>query len=100
MGIQEELMVVQEGILLRSDKCVIPENLQTSIIRQAHADHQGITKTKALLNEKVWFIGKKSKGGRNNLELQLPINHKQDKKRPFNNDSNAKKTRTNDQFRF
>ncbi len=36
---------------------VIPKELQRRVVDLAHEGHQGITKTKALLREKVWFPG-------------------------------------------
>jgi len=40
---------------LRGTRIVIPETLQQQTIQLAHEGHQGITKCKALLREKVWF---------------------------------------------
>jgi len=34
---------------------VIPTKLQDKILQLAHAQHQGISKTKSLLREKVWW---------------------------------------------
>ena len=42
-------------ILLRGTRIVIPHALTQTIIDIAHEGHQGITKTKQLLREKVWF---------------------------------------------
>ncbi len=36
---------------------MIPKELQRRVVDLAHEGHQGITKTKALLREKVWFPG-------------------------------------------
>jgi hypothetical protein len=44
-------------ILLKGNKIVIPQNLQTKTLQLAHMGHQGIVKTKSLLREKVWFLG-------------------------------------------
>lgn len=44
-------------IILRGTKLVIPTELQKRVVDLAHEGHQGITKTKALLREKVWFPG-------------------------------------------
>ncbi|XP_028418333.1 uncharacterized protein K02A2.6-like [Dendronephthya gigantea] len=41
--------------LLRGTRIVIPQSLQSRVIRLAHEGHQGIIKTKKLLREKVWF---------------------------------------------
>ena len=45
------------GVILRLDRLVIPSSLQDQAVRLAHEGHQGITKTKALIREKVWFPG-------------------------------------------
>ena len=36
---------------------MIPRSLQMKAVDVAHESHQGISKTKALLREKVWFSG-------------------------------------------
>ena len=54
--IKDELSI-NNGLLLRGDRIVIPRRLQKKIIRIAHRSHQGIVKTKALLRETVWFPG-------------------------------------------
>ena len=43
--------------MLRGTCIVIPHALTQTIIDIAHEGHQGITKTKQLLREKVWFPG-------------------------------------------
>ena len=44
--------------LLFKEKCiVIPLSLQQHILNIAHSSHQGETKTKAILREKVWWVG-------------------------------------------
>ena len=55
--VREELTVSQSGILLRDTRIVIPRMLVDRVINIAHDTHQGITKTKSLLREKVWFSG-------------------------------------------
>jgi len=45
--VRDNLTVTRDGMLLKDTRIVIPSFL----------DHQGITKTKALLREKVWFSG-------------------------------------------
>ena len=54
-NIRDELSVVDDAIILRGTRICIPEALQKRTIELAHQGHQGITKTKALLREKVWF---------------------------------------------
>ena len=44
-------------VILRGSRIVIPAELQRRVVDLAHEGHQGITKTKALLREKVWFPG-------------------------------------------
>ena len=46
---------VCDGLLLRQERLVIPESLQTRIIKIAHEGHLGIVNTKRLLRSKVWF---------------------------------------------
>ncbi len=53
--VKDELSVSPEGILLRGTRIVIPETLQQQTIKLAHDGHQGLTKCKMLLREKVWF---------------------------------------------
>jgi transposase InsO family protein len=56
--IREELSVVESGdLLLRGTRIVIPSQLQQQVVELAHAGHQGMVKTKALIREKVWFAG-------------------------------------------
>ena len=46
---------INDGLLLRQDRLVIPEILQMRIIKAAHEGHLGIVNTKRLLRSKVWF---------------------------------------------
>ena len=55
-NIRDELSV-SEGLVIRGERIVIPEILQNRVVNIAHASHQGIVKTKALLRETVWFPG-------------------------------------------
>ena len=48
---------LEHSVLLRLNRIVIPESLQLRAVQLAHAGHQGLTKTKALIREKVWFPG-------------------------------------------
>ena len=54
--IREELSV-SDGLVLRGDRVVIPEILQGRVVAIAHASHQGIVKTEAMIRETVWFAG-------------------------------------------
>uniref|UniRef100_H2ZXD0 Gypsy retrotransposon integrase-like protein 1 n=1 Tax=Latimeria chalumnae TaxID=7897 RepID=H2ZXD0_LATCH len=45
------------GFILQGNKLVIPKKLQKQAVELAHEGHQGLVKTKALIQEKVWFQG-------------------------------------------
>ena len=45
------------GIVLRNGRIAMPGALQVRAVQLAHEGHQGLTKTKALIREKVWFPG-------------------------------------------
>uniref|UniRef100_H2ZZ81 Gypsy retrotransposon integrase-like protein 1 n=1 Tax=Latimeria chalumnae TaxID=7897 RepID=H2ZZ81_LATCH len=56
--VKTELMLGADGgFILRGNKLVIPEKLQKQAVELAHEGHQGVVKTKALIQEKVWFPG-------------------------------------------
>ena len=52
--IKDELMF-KGGIILRREKLFIPKELRGRILKIAHETHLGISKTKAMLREKVWW---------------------------------------------
>ena len=54
---REELTVTDDDMILRNHRLVIPNMLQKHCVELAHEGHQGETKTKRLLREKVWFPG-------------------------------------------
>ena len=54
--IKEELTVAL-GVKLHSTRIIIPLSLQQRAVDIAHKNHQGLSKTKALLQEKIWFPG-------------------------------------------
>ena len=55
-NIRDELTITPDGkVVLRGTRIVVPTTLQDRAIELAHEGHQGITKTKALRREKVWF---------------------------------------------
>ena len=54
-AIKDELTITSQGIILRGPRIVIPQPLQQRAIDIAHESHLGLTKTKALLKEKIWF---------------------------------------------
>lgn len=56
-NVKGELLVTQNGIILRGERIVIPKVLRNKAIELAHEGHQGIVKTKALIRTKVWFPG-------------------------------------------
>ena len=53
--VKDELTVTTNGIILRGSRIVIPESLQQRAIDIAHETHPGLSKTKALIREKIWF---------------------------------------------
>ena len=53
--IKEELTVTSHGIVLRGNHIVIPQSLQERAMDIAHDTYLGLSKTKALLREKIWF---------------------------------------------
>jgi len=54
--VTNELSITRQGIMLRGTRIVIPTTLQDKMLSLAHEGHLGITKTKALLRTKVWFL--------------------------------------------
>ena len=54
--VKDELTVGAQNIVLRG-RIVIPDSLQQHAIDIAHEQHQGISRTKSLLREKIWFPG-------------------------------------------
>ena len=46
-----------DDVILRQGRLIIPESLQQRVVQLAHEGHQGLSKTKALIREKVWFPG-------------------------------------------
>ena len=47
--VREQLSTSVAGILLRGDRICIPASLQQRVVRLAHEEHQGSTRTKQLL---------------------------------------------------
>ena len=54
-AVKDELTVTSKGVVLRGTRIVLPQSLQQRAINIAHATHLGLSKTKALIREKVWF---------------------------------------------
>ena len=52
----DELTIV-DGMVVRGDKLVIPEELQAIVVQLAHEGHLGFEKTLGLLRESNWFPG-------------------------------------------
>ena len=53
----KELSTDDSGLILRSDKIVIPDKLRSRVVAMAHEGHQGIVKTKQLVRSTMWFPG-------------------------------------------
>ena len=53
-ALSEELWVLGQ-LVLRGNRIVMPEGLWKQTIALAHEGHQGMTRTKARLREKVWW---------------------------------------------
>ncbi|KAJ1206389.1 hypothetical protein NDU88_001794 [Pleurodeles waltl] len=51
--ISDEL-TIEEGILLRNDKIIPPEELRSSIVNKAHEGHLGTTMTKRRIQDSFW----------------------------------------------
>ena len=48
---------VQNGLLLRRSRLVIPEALQLQVLKQLHEGHQGILKYRERARRAVWWLG-------------------------------------------
>ncbi len=56
--LKDELTVgTTTQVIICGTKLVIPKELQRYVVDVAHEGRQSITKTKSLLQEKVWFPG-------------------------------------------
>ncbi len=54
-AVRDAISVTDDDIVLKDNRIVIPSTLQQRTLELAHRSHQGITKTKSLLRQKVWF---------------------------------------------
>jgi len=54
--VRDEL-AVYSGMVLRGNQIVVPMSLRDKAVELAYVGHQGIVKTKRLIQEKVWFPG-------------------------------------------
>ena len=50
-------LTVQEGLLLRGTRLVIPTSMRPDILHHLHVGHQGITKCRAKAKQSVWWPG-------------------------------------------
>ena len=57
LQVKEELSVYQDKLVLRGSRVIIPENLQSKVVKIAHEGHLGIVKPKQLIRDRVWFPG-------------------------------------------
>jgi len=56
-GLQDHEFALNNGILLRKDRVVIPENLRNRILKELHMGHMGMVKMKGLARNYVWWQG-------------------------------------------
>ena len=54
-SVKDELSISPNYIVLRGTRIVLPASLRQRAIDIAHESHQGLSKTTALMREKVWF---------------------------------------------
>lgn len=52
-----DLLRVVKGVIVRGDRVVIPERLRSKALARAHDGHPGMTNTKKILRERVWWPG-------------------------------------------
>ena len=60
-SVLDELCTIDDGIVMRDLRIVLPETLQDLAVRTAHEGHQGRIKTKSIHRTKVWFAGMDAK---------------------------------------
>ena len=48
---------IQDDIILKDNRIVLPTIFHRTAVKLAHVGHQGVLKTKALIRRKVLFIG-------------------------------------------
>ena len=46
---------VEEGLIMRGERIVVPPEIRTKVVKVAHESHLGAFKTKQLIKETVWF---------------------------------------------
>ena len=52
-----EELGVQDGLLLKGTRIVVPDSMKPRILSQLHAAHQGIEKTKLLARSSIFWVG-------------------------------------------
>lgn len=52
-----EELGVQEGLLLKGSRIVVPDSMKPRILAQLHAAHQGMEKTKLLARSSIFWVG-------------------------------------------
>jgi hypothetical protein len=55
VSFRSEFSITEEGLVLKGNLIVIPADLQQLFVQIAHEAHQGMLKTRALLQRFVWF---------------------------------------------
>ena len=56
MSVSTELSL-QDGLLMRGSRIVVPQPLRADILQRIHSGHQGITKCRARASQSVWWPG-------------------------------------------
>ena len=56
-NVRNELSVTNDGIVLRGCRICKPQSQQDQAVQFAHQGYQGVTQTKSLIRDKVWFPG-------------------------------------------
>ena len=50
-------LTVADGLVLRGERIVVPQELREAMVKIVHEGHRGIVRTKQLLRAHVWFPG-------------------------------------------
>lgn len=53
--VKDELLVAENGLIIRDKRIVIPESLRQGVVDLAHEGHREVVATKRALRERVWF---------------------------------------------
>ena len=54
---QQGYLSIHNDLLLRGSRLVIPQSLRRAVLKNLHDGHQGITKTRQLASQSVWWPG-------------------------------------------